>query len=150
MSSLLCISALIGLALLMTSLPATNGAPTRQRRSLGSPDHSNRENTLLSLVLDSSELTDDSARDFLEKDTTHNGRRLKRNANSGRHHLGDDIPLALNDEDLRELTPDERRHRRSAAWWMAAMVRLCDKHNVCRQAEITDGEVTVVVKMADE
>ena len=151
MSSLFCICILIGYVLMMTSLLTTEAAPTRERRRV----EDTNADTVLSLVLDGSDDTDISSSNFADADLSPNTRQRRSAAAEpslgGRHHrVRDDVALALDEEDLRDLSPSARRRRRSAAWWMAAMVALCDKHQVCRQVQITEGDLTMVVKMAEE
>ena len=44
-----------------------------------------------------------------------------------------------------------RRRKRSAAWWLAASIRLCDRYpHTCGQIVVQDGDVQMTIDIRDE
>ncbi|ELU17323.1 hypothetical protein CAPTEDRAFT_219552 [Capitella teleta] len=145
------LAVLCGFCLLLSQLSTSSAAPARHNRHRGHHSDDESENEVrLTLVLDrDGQLVGDDAA-FIDPSALLNEpapvRRQKRDASSpmSGSELAD---LVLASEDL---SAGERRTRRSAAWWMHAVVQLCNNNRrMCRRIEVDEGSLHMRIRLEE-
>eukprot|EP00920_Eleutheroschizon_duboscqi_P018840 GHVT01044763.1.p1 GENE.GHVT01044763.1~~GHVT01044763.1.p1 ORF type:complete len:139 (+),score=11.53 GHVT01044763.1:39-455(+) len=123
--------------LILVVLVPTEGAPTRQKRSPASLD--------TSITLEMADL------DAVAQETAGSPSvRHKRHAEEAA--IVDEAGLDVPSMDSLSLSPRLSRRRRSAAWWLAASIRLCNSYQdkFCKGVTVREGDIHLHVRLADE